>query len=214
MEAPLYNQEGFEVGTITLPEKLFGARWNPELVKQVVWMMQSSRRAGTAHSKGRGEVSGGGKKPWRQKGTGRARHGSTRSPIWVGGGVTHGPTSDKKYGKKINIKTRRKALAAVLSRKIKDEEIIFLDKILLSDAKTKTAASMLKKIGGSLDKKTLGARGGRTLVVLEDPNTQAIRALRNLPFVTVEESRNINAEKALTPKFLIMTKHAIEKIIV
>ena len=214
MEAPLYSQDGSKTGTVTLPERVFGARWKPELVKEVVWMIQSTRRAGTAHAKGRGEVRGGGKKPWRQKGTGRARHGSIRSPLWVGGGVTHGPLSEKNYTKKINTKTRRAALASVLSQKLKDGEIVFLEDLRIADAKTKSAVGTLKKVGEALEFKTFGGRGGRTLLVIEKSDASTIRAFRNLPYVTIEEARNINVEKAITPKYVVMTKNAISKITV
>src|SRR6185369_9697615 len=102
MDSKVYNQEGKEVGSVKLPEGLFSTAWNADMVHQVVTSMLSSRRNNVAHAKNRGEVSGGGKKPWQQKGTGRARHGSIRSPIWVGGGTTHGPRNDKNYGRKVN----------------------------------------------------------------------------------------------------------------
>jgi large subunit ribosomal protein L4 len=212
MEAPLYNQQGENVGTIALPDKLFHVRWNPDVVSQVVQAIQANRRHTTAHTKGRGDVRGGGKKPWRQKGTGRARHGSTRSPIWVGGGVTHGPSKEKNYTQKINKQARRKALAMVLTKKLKDEEIIFIDQFALSDAKTKQATALLKQFRDTAGKQHLGIRGGRALVFLDEPNQILIRAFRNLPFVDIEEARNMNVEKALLPKYVIITKSAVGKI--
>ena len=132
MEAKIYNQKGKDAGTIELPEKVFGAKWRADLVHQVVESMRSNKRAGTADTKDRGEVRGGGRKPWKQKGTGRARHGSSRSPIWVGGGVTHGPLAEKNYKRKISKSMRAQALFSVLSKKLKDGEIIFIDSLAVS----------------------------------------------------------------------------------
>src|SRR5579863_7804375 len=109
-EANVFTMKGGKAGTVALPAELFGAKWNADLVHQVVTGMQANARPTVAHTKFRGEVSGGGKKPWKQKGTGRARHGSTRSPIWVGGGVAHGPRNEKSYDQKINKKMKAKAL--------------------------------------------------------------------------------------------------------
>ncbi len=120
LEATIYNQKGASAGSITLPKSVFGAKWSADLVHQVVVAMQANQRSGTAHTKDRSEVRGGGKKPWAQKGTGRARHGSSRSPIWVGGGVTFGPRTEKDYSQKINKKMANKALGVLLSKKMKD----------------------------------------------------------------------------------------------
>nr|MBP7006461.1 50S ribosomal protein L4 [Candidatus Paceibacterota bacterium] len=146
MEAKIYNQKGESKGTISLPEKVFGAKWRADLVHQVVESMRSNKRAGTADTKDRGEVRGGGRKPWKQKGTGRARHGSTRSPIWVGGGVTHGPLSDKNYKRKISKKMKAQALFSVLSKKLKDGEIVFVDNLSQDKIKTKNAKDAMEKI--------------------------------------------------------------------
>src|SRR6185437_9448180 len=129
METKIYNIEGKETGKMTLPENIFGLPWNADLMHQVVVSMRSNARHSIAHTKDRGEVRGGGKKPWQQKGTGRARHGSSRSPIWKGGGVSHGPRKEKLYAKVLPKGMRRKALLVALSRKYKDGEIIFLDKL-------------------------------------------------------------------------------------
>src|SRR3989339_449677 len=115
MNAKVYNIEGKNVGTVELPARLFGVEVKPEVVHQVVVGKQSNKRQVLAHTKTRADVSGGGKKPWKQKGTGRARHGSSRSPIWIGGGVTFGPRKDRNFGVKINKKMARKALAMALS---------------------------------------------------------------------------------------------------
>ena len=147
-EAKVYNTEGKEVGTYKLPESIFALPWNGDLVHQVVVAMEGNARTPVAHTKGRGEVRGGGKKPWRQKGTGRARHGSSRSPIWKGGGVTHGPLKEKSYERKINKKMRIKALYTVLSRKAKDGEIILLDTLSFDTPKSKQAKEPMLSLSG------------------------------------------------------------------
>ncbi|MEK7642835.1 MAG: 50S ribosomal protein L4 [Patescibacteria group bacterium] len=212
MKAPLYNIEGKKTGEVEVSDKIFGVRWNATLVHEVITILQSSRRAGTAHTKGRGEVRGGGKKPWRQKGTGRARHGSTRSPIWIGGGTTHGPRTEKVYERKLNKMVRRKALATVLSKKLKDGEILFVDKITFPEGKTKTAASALKVFSAGVGAEKFGIRGGRALILLGTSESATIRSIRNIPFIDVDQARNINAETALLPKYVLITKDAVEKI--
>ncbi len=127
MKADVYNLNNEVVGSVDLPDTVFGVRYNAALVKQVIDAQLANRRSPWAHTKTRGEVSGGGKKPWRQKGTGRARHGSTRSPIWVGGGVAHGPRNDRDYSQKVNKKMKQAALFAAISRKAKDGEVKVFD---------------------------------------------------------------------------------------
>ncbi|MDQ5927575.1 MAG: large subunit ribosomal protein, partial [Patescibacteria group bacterium] len=150
LSAPVYTSAGKEAGTIALPGALFNVAWNNDLVRQVALGMQSNARAGNglAHTKGRGEVRGGGKKPWKQKGTGQARHGSSRSPIWKGGGVTHGPNANKDYSKRIPKSMRAKALAVVLSQKLREGEVIFIDSISFKAPKTAEARTMLKTFAG------------------------------------------------------------------
>src|SRR5271165_1420212 len=129
METAIYNAQGKKTGTLALPENIFGVAWNDALMHQVVTSMMDNARTPVAHVKDRGAVRGGGKKPWKQKGTGRARVGSTRSPIWRGGGVTHGPRNDRIFEVEIPKKMRRKALFMMLSEKAKDKTLIILDKI-------------------------------------------------------------------------------------
>ena len=129
MKVSVYNQEGKEVGKVLLPKEIFEVKVNPDLVHQVVVCQMANRRQPIAHTKDRGEVRGGGRKPWSQKGTGRARHGSIRSPLWIGGGVTFGPRKEKIFKKKIPKKMRRKALFMVLSGKAKENLLLVLDKL-------------------------------------------------------------------------------------
>ncbi len=146
MEAKIYNQTGKESGTIKLPESVFGVPWNADLVHQVIVSMRSNDREAIAHTKTRGEVAGGGKKPWKQKGTGRARHGSIRSPLWVGGGVAHGPRNDKNFSRKINKKMKAKALFTLLSQKMRDGEVVFIDSLKFDAPKAKDAKAVLSSL--------------------------------------------------------------------
>ena len=180
MDAIIYNQKGTDAGKIALPAKVFGAKWRADLVHQVVEGMKSNSRAGTADTKGRGEVRGGGRKPWKQKGTGRARHGSSRSPIWVGGGVTHGPLAEKNYKRKISKKMRAQALFSVLSKKLKDEEILFVDSLALPEIKTKAGVKVvesLAKVGGF---KNLKTKNPKILLALYERGEKAEKSFRNI----------------------------------
>lgn len=147
LEATVYSSDGKAKGKIKLSEGIFGLNWNADLVHQVVTAMQANARQPVAHTKDRSEVRGGGKKPWAQKGTGRARHGSSRSPIWRHGGITFGPRKDRDYSQKVNRKMRVKALYTVLSKKYADGNMLFLSDMTIAEPKTKVARGMLSQLG-------------------------------------------------------------------
>lgn len=206
-EAAVYTMIGKEAGTVALPAELFAAKWNADLVHQVVVSMQANARENSAHTKNRGEVRGGGKKPWKQKGTGRARHGSTRSPIWVGGGVAHGPRAERDYSVKINRKMRLAALASLLSKKLKDGEIIFVDSFSFGAPKTADAVKALTALSkatgaDALTKKSKNA----ALIALAAKDKNAELSLRNIGNVVTEEVRNLNVVDIATKKYLIIEK--------
>jgi large subunit ribosomal protein L4 len=205
MEAKIYNQKGSETGTITLPKKVFGAKWRADLVHQVVESMRSNKRAGTADTKGRGEVRGGGKKPWKQKGTGRARHGSSRSPIWVGGGVTHGPLAEKNYKRKISKKMRAQALFSVLSKKMQDGEIFFVDSLSMDKMNTKAGVSVVANLAKASGFKTLtSSKKPRALTALFARNENTEKSLRNIPSLEIVFLKNLNPYEVLNHKYLLI----------
>jgi large subunit ribosomal protein L4 len=209
MEAKIYNQEGKEAGNITLPEQVFGLPWNSDLVHQVVSSMLSSARKPVAHTKTRGEVSGGGKKPWQQKGTGRARHGSIRSPIWVGGGVAHGPRNDKNFDRKINKKMKTKALFTILSKKVKDGEVLFVESLTLTSAKSKDAKILLSALGGIKGYEMLAnKRKNAALITLAKKDHSFERGFNNFGNIEVDEVRNINPVDVLKYKYLVIDSPA------
>lgn len=205
VEATIYNQQGKSAGTVSLPGVVFGATWNPDLLHQVVLAMQANKRAGTAHTKDRGEVRGGGKKPWKQKGTGRARHGSTRSPIWTGGGVTHGPRNDKDYSQKINKKMRAKALYVALSEKLRNNKVLFIDALTLDEKKTKKGAeiiSSLAQIDGMSE--FAGTRKNAVYVALFDQDENVVKSLSNLPQVTLGDVRALNPVDVMSYRTIVI----------
>ncbi|MBP9710983.1 MAG: 50S ribosomal protein L4 [Candidatus Pacebacteria bacterium] len=206
MESKIYNIQGKEAGKITLPEGIFGLPWNADLVHQVVTSMQANARQPWAHTKTRGEVRGGGKKPWAQKGTGRARHGSSRSPIWVGGGITHGPRNDKVYTQKINQQARQKALLVTLSRKYKDGEVIFVDKLEMTEPKAKLAKGML----GALAKEFSGMAKSKNaaLIALPTAHKPTQKSFGNFGNVEVIEVRNLNPVSVMSAKYLVIADPA------
>ncbi len=209
MNATIYTPEGKEHGNIALPEAVFGVTWNANLVHDVVVAMQGNERAGTAHTKDRSEVSGGGKKPWKQKGTGRARHGSTRSPIWVGGGVAHGPRSEKDYSVKLNRKVKAKALATVLSKKQADGEVIFLDGVAMSEPKAALAKTIVKALATGSGKADLATkRKNAALIVLPQRDLAIEKSFRNFGNFEVVMAKDINPVDLLTYKYVVVTAPA------
>ncbi len=207
METQIYNQKGKSVGTFELPESIFGVPWNADLVHQVVTAMQANARTPVAHTRTRGEVSGGGKKPWRQKGTGRARHGSSRSPIWKGGGITHGPRNDKSYEQKINKKMKAKALYTVLSQKFKKGQILFVDELTLKNIKTKDAVAVmtdLSKVAG-FEKMGTGKKPKAYITIPAKTDTLK-KSFANIPTVEIDEVRNMNPVDLLSFRYLIITQ--------
>ena len=207
METQVYNQKGKAVGAFDLPESIFGLPWNGDLVHQVVSAMQANARTPVAHAKGRSEVRGGGRKPWKQKGTGRARHGSSRSPIWRGGGVTHGPNNEKSYTQKINKKMRAKALYTVLSEKVRRGQIIFLEELNLKNIKTKDAVTVmgnLSKISGF--EKIVGSKKPNTYIAIPAKSDVVKKSFANIPSVDMDEVKNINPSILMNHRYVIMVQ--------
>ncbi|MCX6718783.1 MAG: 50S ribosomal protein L4 [Candidatus Taylorbacteria bacterium] len=205
METKIYNQQGKEAGKFTLPKGVFDLSWNADLVHEVVRLMNSNSRMDIAHTKTRGEVRGGGKKPWQQKGTGRARHGSTRSPIWVGGGIAHGPRNDKNFYRKINKKARTKALYTILSRKFKEGEILFVDSMSFAAPKTKEAKNTIMSLSKIKGYERLATKAKNAAIIgLDKKSETATKSFHNFNNISVEEFRNINPVSVLNHKYLIV----------
>jgi large subunit ribosomal protein L4 len=208
MKTDVYNLNNEVVGTVELPEKVFGAKWNETLIKQVLEAQSANSRDPWAHTKDRSEVRGGGKKPWRQKGTGRARHGSTRSPIWVGGGKAHGPRNDRDYSQKVNKKMKRVALFSALSKKVKDGEFKVFDTLVVSAPKTKMLASTLQT---ALAMKK-GAKRYDVLLVSDNTNKNLFRASANLQKALAIEANSLNVHDILNHKNLFMDRNVVAAI--
>ena len=206
MNAKVYSKDGKETGSVTLPESVFGVAWNADLVHEVVLGMQANARGiSSAHTKGRGEVSGGGKKPWKQKGTGRARHGSTRSPIWVGGGVAHGPRNEKDYSVKINKKVRAKAFATVLSKKFADGEVIFVDSLTMTEPKAKDAKAAIVAVAKASGNDALAnKRKNAAVVVLSTRDLATEKSFRNFGNYEVVMAKDVNPVELLTYKYVVI----------
>ncbi|PIR93688.1 50S ribosomal protein L4 [Candidatus Falkowbacteria bacterium CG10_big_fil_rev_8_21_14_0_10_39_11] len=195
----VYNQKGEKVKDITLSPAVFAVKVNPTVVHQVVVSMQSSARQNLAHVKDKSEVSGGGRKPWRQKGTGRARHGSSRSPIWIGGGVTFGPTKDINFLKKVNKKMRRRALLMTLTDRANSETLKILDGIVIAEGKTKSMVETLNNL--KLTKSIL--------LVTSDVTPELVRATSNIQKVEIIDAKNLNPVTVLKYQNLVVTEAAL-----
>jgi large subunit ribosomal protein L4 len=205
MKATVYNIKGSEAGSVELPEALFGAKRNDALLRQIVLGIEANKRTPVANTKGRGEVRGGGKKPWKQKGTGRARHGSIRSPIWRGGGTTHGPLKAKDYSQKLNKKMRAKAVALALTQKLKDGRLLLVDALPMTAPKTKDAKSALaglSKVKGFAELAT--RRNNAALIMLGGKSEAAVKSFRNMGNVMVEETRNANPVDLLKYRYVVI----------
>lgn len=205
MKAQVFKQDGGKASEVTLSEGLFGAKWNADLIHEVVVVMQGNARAGTADTKDRGEVRGGGKKPWKQKGTGRARHGSRRSPIWTGGGIAHGPLSAKDYTRKLNKKVRAKALAVTLSKKQADGEVVFVEALSFAAPKAAEAKMALKNLSNAADKKDMiTKRKNAAVIVLPGRDAAAEKSFRNFGNFSVVMAKDLNALDLLTYKYVVI----------
>ncbi len=205
LSADVYNKKGEKAESIKLNELIFNVNVNPDLIKQVYISLLSSARHPVAHTKTRGEVSGGGIKPWRQKGTGRARHGSIRSPIWIGGGTTFGPRNERNFERKVNKKQKQKALFMVLSAKLNDGEIYFIDDLNFDEFKTKNAVEILNNLLKEEAKKSV-------LVVLDEKNKKTRASFRNIPNVETIYADSLNVVDLLHSKYLILTKNSVSVI--
>ena len=208
LKIKVYNKEAEKVKEIELDSAIFSQEVNEELIHQVVVAQQANTRQVIAHTKGKAEVSGGGKKPWQQKGTGRARAGSSRSPIWRGGGVTFGPSSDRNFKKKVNLKMKRKALSMVLSDKLAAERMVILDDLKFAEFKTKDFAKMIDNV----EKKVLKDERRQVLVINSSKDKKTYFSGRNLSGVKVINSENINILDILNNKNLIVDEALVQSI--
>lgn len=197
---PVYNVKGSQVGEIALNEQIFGVKVNETLLHEAVTMQLASRRQGTSAAKNRSLVRGGGRKPWRQKGTGQARHGSRRSPLWTGGGVIFGP-SPRDYNYELPKKARRQALKSALSAKIEAGEVKILDVLTLPEIKTKAMVEILENL-----------KVNKALIVTAEVEDQIVKSARNIPGVLTLSTAGLNVYDILYHDHLVFTKDAVGKV--
>jgi len=203
MKVSVYNTKKEEVGTVSLPKEIFEVPINQDLVYQVVCSQMANRRQITAKTKNRAEVRGGGKKPWRQKGTGRARHGSIRSPLWKGGGVTFGPSAERVFCKKVPKQMKRKALFMALSSKAREKTLYVLEDIGAAKPKTKIIAEILNKLFPERDS---------VLLALPKKDDNLVKSIRNIANAKPALARDLNALDVLSYKYLLLPKDSIRII--
>ena len=203
MQVAVYSQENKKIGETEIAEEIFSTKWNPDLIHQALDVQLANRRQVLAHTKGRGEVRGGGRKPWRQKGTGRSRHGSIRSPLWRHGGVTFGPTKERNFSRKINKTMKRLAIFGILARKLQENQIKIVDDLTLKNPKTKEVAALLKNFR---------TEAKSVLIIPAPQNKNIFPAGRNLPRVKVLSPASLNVYDLLKFQEIILEKAAIEII--
>jgi len=197
----LYNIQGDKVGEIELSDEVFGVEIRPDIMHRAVLSYLANQRLGTASTLTRAEVSGGGRKPWRQKGTGRARHGSIRSPIWRKGGIVFGP-KPRSFSMKMPKKLKRFALKSAISAKTKENELILLDSLTMEAPKTKQMVSILSNL--KVDKKSL--------IVIADKDENVVKSARNIPGVKTTYVNTLNVYDILNHDYLIMTQEAAKRV--
>jgi len=202
MEIPVYSKEGEKVDNLQLDDKKFGGPIRNKLLRDAVTMYEANKRQGTACTKTRGEVAGGGRKPWVQKHTGRARAGSIRSPLWKGGGVSFGPRP-RDYSYAIPKKARKLALYTALSAKVRDNELVVIDNLNFDIPKTKQMVGILK---------ALNIDNSSCLIVIPKANENVWKSARNIPSVKIMTSTELNAYEILRPKKVLLTKEALSSI--
>lgn len=212
LKIKVYSQNAEAVGEMELSAKVFGVKVNPALVHQAVVTQLANRRKVIAHTKDRGEVRGGGRKPWRQKGTGRARAGSSRSPIWIGGGVTFGPRNERNFKMAINKKMKQKALLMALSDRVAGERLIVVDKLAMAEFKTKTFKKIVEKIADNSKRAAEEKLKPSILIIVEKKDDKLDYSARNLQGIELLNLNNINIVDLLKYKNLILTKSAVEKL--
>ncbi|MBI2003128.1 MAG: 50S ribosomal protein L4 [Candidatus Wildermuthbacteria bacterium] len=203
MKIPVYDHAGTQVREAELSDAVFGVPFRNDLVHQVTRAQAANRRQGTAHTKDRSEVSGGGRKPWRQKGTGRARHGSSRSPLWVGGGVTFGPRSEKGYGQTIPKHMRRKALCMVLSAKMKNGLCAILEDVRMEKPDTKHLKNILSKL-------PVAKKGA--MLILPDMQDSVLLSARNIPNIQTMQATDLNALDLLKARALVLCEGSVSVV--